>query len=28
VHLRVVKRRPWEKTAVDEFSVDLDAQKG
>lgn len=28
VHLRVVKRRPWEKTAVDEFSVDLDAQHG
>jgi predicted secreted protein len=28
VHLRVVKRRPWEKTAVDEFSMDLDAQHG
>jgi inhibitor of cysteine peptidase len=28
VHLRVVKRRPWEDTAVDEFSIDLDAQQG
>ena len=26
VHLRVVKRRAWERTAVDEFSIDLDAQ--
>jgi hypothetical protein len=26
VHLRVVKRRAWEGTAVDEFSIDLDAQ--
>jgi predicted secreted protein len=25
VHLRVVKRRDWEETAVDEFSIDLDA---
>ena len=27
VHLRVVKRRAWEGTAVDEFSIDLDAQQ-
>ena len=28
VHLRVVKRRAWEETAVDEFSIDLDAKQG
>jgi inhibitor of cysteine peptidase len=27
VHLRIVKRRAWEGTAVDEFSIDLDAQQ-
>jgi inhibitor of cysteine peptidase len=28
VHLRVVKRRAWEETAVDEFSIDLDVEQG
>jgi len=28
VHLRIVKRRAWEETAVDEFSIDLDAEQG
>ena len=28
VHLRVAKRRPWEHTAVEEFSTDLDVQQG
>jgi inhibitor of cysteine peptidase len=27
-HLRVVKRRAWEDTAVEEFSIDLDAEEG
>lgn len=27
VHLRIVKRRAWEGTAVDEFSIDLDVQQ-
>ena len=28
VHLRVTKRRPWENTAVEEFSIDLDVTQG
>ena len=28
VRLRVVKRRAWEGTAVEEFSIDLDAEEG
>jgi predicted secreted protein len=28
VHLRVVKRRAWEHTAVEEFGIDLDAEEG
>jgi len=26
--LQIVKRRPWEDTAVEEFSIDLDAEQG
>ena len=27
VHLRVVKRRPWEDAAVEEFDLDLDVEE-